>query len=49
MEEQNTRRVPLWRSLRIKYAITYLLLVAAILIVMNTYPLLMAENMVFTS
>ena len=42
-------RVPFWRSIQIKYAITYLLLVAAILIVMNTYPLLMAENMVFTS
>ena len=41
--------VPLFRSIQAKYALTYLLVVAAILIVMNTYPLLMAENMVFTS
>ena len=42
-------RIPFWRSIQMKYAITYLLLVAAILIVMNSYPLIMAQNMVFTS
>lgn len=42
-------RVPFFRSIQAKYALTYLLVVAAILIVMNTYPVLMAENMVFTS
>ena len=42
-------RLPFWRSIQAKYALTYLLVVAAILLVMNTYPLLMAENMVFTS
>ena len=41
--------VPFFRSIQAKYALTYLLVVAAILIVMNTYPILMAENMVFTS
>ena len=41
--------VPFFRSIRFKYALTYLLVVAAILIVMNTYPLIMAENMVFAS
>ena len=42
-------RLPFWRSIQFKYAMTYLLVVAAILIVMNTYPLLMVENMVFSS
>ena len=42
-------RVPFFRSVQVKYALTYILVVAAILLVMNTYPLLMAENMVFTS
>ena len=42
-------RIPFWRSIQVKYALTYLLVVAAILIVMNTYPLIMVENMVFTS
>ena len=36
MEEQNTRRVPLWRSLRIKYAITYLTIIVAVLVLLNT-------------
>ena len=53
MAEAKTRPrekgVPFYHSIRSKYALTYLLVVAAILIVMNTYPLLMAENMVFTS
>ena len=42
-------RLPFWRSIQLKYALTYLLVVTAILLVMNTYPLLMVENMVFSS
>ena len=42
-------RIPFRHSIQFKYALTYLLVVAAILIVMNTYPLLMVENMVFSS
>ena len=47
--KQREGRVPFFRSIQAKYALTYLLVVAAILIVMNTYPLLMVENMVFAS
>ncbi len=42
-------RLPFWRSIQAKYALTYLLVVVTILLVMNTYPLLMVENMVFSS
>ena len=42
-------RVPLFRSIQTKYALTYILVIAAIILIMNTYPLLMAQNMVFTS
>ncbi len=48
-ESGRTSRVPFWRSIRVKYAFTYLLVVAAIIAVMNTYPLIMAEDMVFSS
>lgn len=41
--------MPIFRSIQTKYALTYILVVAAIILVMNTYPLLMAQNMVFTS
>lgn len=47
--KQREKAVPFYRSIQAKYALTYLLVVAAILIVLNTYPVLMAENMVFTS
>lgn len=47
--KQREKGVPFFRSIQAKYALTYLLVVAAILIVMNTYPVLMAENMVFAS
>ena len=46
--QERETHVPFFRSIQAKYALTYLLVVAAILIVMNTYPLLMAENMVFS-
>ncbi len=48
-QREREGRVPFFRSIQAKYALTYLLVVAAILIVLNTYPLLMAETMVFTS
>ena len=42
-------QVPFFHSIQIKYALTFLLVVAVIVLVMNTYPLLMAQNMVFSS
>ncbi len=48
-KRERSSRVPFWRSIRVKYALTYLLVVAAIIIVMNTYPLIMVEDMVFSS
>ena len=47
MEEQKTRSVPLWRSLRVKYAITYLTLIAAVLALLNTYPVRTSQKMVY--
>lgn len=45
----NGKRVPFFRSIQTKFALAYILVVAAILLILNTYPLLMAQNMVFTS
>ena len=42
-------RVPFWHSIRSKYALTYLVVIAAVICLLNTYPLLMAQNMVFKS
>ena len=48
-QEKRRSQVPFWRSIQSKYALTYLLIVAVIVLVLNTYPLLMAQDMVFAS
>ncbi len=42
-------RTPFFRSIRAKYALTYLLLIALVVLLLNTYPLLAAEDLVFKS
>ena len=42
-------RVPFFRSIQVKYALTYILVVAVILLILNTYPVLKVQDMVFTS
>ena len=47
--QQKQEAVPFFQSIQVKYALTYLLVIAAVLLLLNTYPLLMAQNMVFKS
>lgn len=42
-------QVPLFHSIQTKYALTYMLLIGAVLLLLNTYPLVMAQDMVFKS
>lgn len=42
-------KVPVLRSIQFKYAVIYLTVVAAVAVLMNTYPVIMAQNMVFQS
>ncbi len=44
-----TGRVPFWQSIQVKYAMIYLLVVATVVVLLNTYPVLMAQDMVFRS
>ena len=44
-----TERVPFWRSIQVKFALTYILIVAAVLSLLNTYPLLVSRDRVITS
>lgn len=38
-----------WHSIQAKYAVTYLMVIATVVVLLNTYPLLMAQDMVFKS
>lgn len=49
MDGEATQNVPFWRSLRTKYVLTYLVIIAAVLVLLNTYPLLVSQDMVFKS
>ena len=42
-------RVSLFRSVQAKYAVTYLSVIAVIILLLNTYPLYMTQDMVFHS
>ncbi|WP_251447214.1 sensor histidine kinase [Vermiculatibacterium agrestimuris] len=46
---RQSKKVPLWRSLQTKYAMTYLVVIAAVLVLLNTYPVLASQEMVFQS
>ena len=42
-------RVRFWQSIQTKYAVIYLLVIAAVVVLLNTYPIYMAQDMVFKS
>lgn len=42
-------RVPFYKSLQAKYALSYLGVIAAVLVLMNTYPILTSQEMAFQS
>ena len=39
----------MWNSLRVKFGLSYLSIIAAVLVLLNTYPLVVSEDMVFRS
>ncbi|MFQ7855225.1 MAG: hypothetical protein ACLRIS_08930 [Flavonifractor plautii] len=41
--------MPFWRSLQTKFALTYIVIVAAVLILLNTYPLVVSEKLAYQS
>ncbi|WP_297232855.1 sensor histidine kinase [uncultured Flavonifractor sp.] len=48
-ESETARRVPFWRSLQTKYALTYLVIVAAVVVLLNTYPLKVSQTLAYQS
>ena len=42
-----SKKVPFWRSLQTKFAMTYILIVAAVLILLNTYPVMVSQNLAY--
>ena len=42
-----SKKVPFWRSLQTKFAMTYILIVAAVLILLNTYPVMVSQDLAY--
>ena len=42
-------RVPFWRSLSTKFALSYMAIIAAVLVLLNTYPVLVFQDLVYQS
>ncbi len=45
----NKNKVPFFSSLQVKYALSYLVIFAVVLVLLNTYPLLASQDLLFAS
>jgi len=46
---QRDKKVPFFASLQAKYAMSYLVIFAVVLVLLNTYPLIASQDLLFTS
>ena len=49
MEPKAGQKIPLFHSMQTKYALTYIILIGAVLVLLNTYPVLVSQDLVFKS
>ena len=49
MTVSKQRKIRFFQSIQTKYALTYLAVIAAILVLLNTYPILVSEDLIFKS
>jgi len=48
-ERRQQKKVPFFSSLQMKYALSYLAVFAVVLVLLNTYPLIASQDLLFTS
>ena len=48
-ERRQPKKIPLFSSLQAKYALSYLAVFAVVLVLLNTYPLIASQDLLFTS
>ena len=47
--EAKKKQVPFFASLQVKYAMSYLAIFAVVLVLLNTYPLIASQDLLFAS
>ena len=45
----NKNKVPFFSSLQVKYALSYLVIFAVVLVLLNTYPVVASQDLLFAS
>lgn len=48
-KQKNKQHVPFYASLQVKYAVSYFVVFAVVLVLMNTYPVVASQNVLFSS
>ena len=48
-EDRKKKRVPFFASLQVKYALSYLAIFVAVLVLLNTYPIIASQDLLFAS
>ena len=43
------QKIPFFSRLQVKYAMSYLAILAVVLVLLNTYPLIASQNLLFSS
>ena len=46
-KSKEKQKIPFFSRLQVKYALSYLALLAVVLVLLNTYPILVSEDLVF--
>ncbi len=46
---EQVKKVSFWRSLQTKYALTYVVIIAAVIVLLNTYPVLVSQDLMYQS
>ena len=46
---ERARRVPFWRSIQAKFVLTYAVIIVSVLVFLNTYPLLISQELIYRS
>lgn len=49
MAVEKTKKVSFLQSIQVKYAITYITVIAVVLVLLNTYPVLFSQDLIFKS
>lgn len=46
---EQSKSIPFWRSIQMKFALTYIVIIVSVLVLLNVYPVVLYQDLVFQS